>query len=452
MAVNMLTFKGGIHPDPAKSLTASVPIETIAPPEQVVIPLSMHIGAAAKPLVKKGEHVLLGQKIGEHCGLISSSIHASVSGTVTAIERRYMPAGNLIDSIVIKNDGLDTPAENTTTAPAEDLGSEEIRKLLQEKGIVGMGGATFPTHVKYMPQKSGKQIDTVILNGIECEPYITADYRVIIENAPDIIRGLKLFLKAANAQKGVIAIEDDKTEAINMWQALLRDEPTLSLAICTAKYPQGSEKQLIYAVTGRVVPVRALPGDVGVIVDNVATATNAAKAIADGLPLYERVVTVSGNAINKPGNYRTRIGTLFDHLVKEGAHGFKSDPVRILAGGPMMGIALRSLEYPVTKGCGGLLLFDKTSPLAYPCPEEMCVRCGKCVDVCPMGLQPTTIVKAVKRRAWHGAVGADIGSCVECGCCSFVCPAHIPLVQYIRMGKQFIATGGNGAHNPFYQI
>ena len=314
-----------------------------------------------------------------------------------------------------------------------------------------MGGATFPTHVKYAPQSSGRIIDTVILNGIECEPFITADYRILIEHADEVIRGLKYFLKASLANKGIIAIEDNKPRAIELFNQLTADDPNISVVVCPEKYPQGSERHLIYAVTGRVVPERALPSAVGVIVDNVATAMQAALAVKDDLPCYERSVTVSGNAVHKPGNYRVRIGTLYSHLVEQGAQGLKNDPARIISGGPMMGFSLHSLDFPVLKGTGGLLLFDHQSELAKLPPVNPCVRCGKCVDTCPMFLEPTQLFKAVKRRDWPAALAGHVGTCIECGSCAYNCPAHIPLVQYIRMGKQFILTDGFGGHNPYYK-
>lgn len=446
------TFIGGTHIDAAKNLTAELPIEAIPAPEKVVLPLSMHIGAPAKPLVQPGEKVYLGQKIAEAQGAVSSNIHASVSGMVVGSERRFLPNGTVAACMVIKNDGQDT-LDPTITPRESGLGlpPDEIRQLLAEKGIVGMGGATFPTHVKYAPQSSGRIIDTVILNGIECEPFITADYRILLEHADEVIRGLKYFLKASLANKGIIAIEDNKPRAIELFNQLTADDPNISVVVCPEKYPQGSERHLIYAVTGRVVPERALPSAVGVIVDNVATAMQAALAVKDDLPCYERIVTVSGNAVHKPGNYRVRIGTLYSHLVEQGAQGLKNDPARIISGGPMMGFSLHSLDFPVLKGTGGLLLFDHQSELAKLPPENPCVRCGKCVDTCPMFLEPTQLFKAVKHRDWPAALAGHVGTCIECGSCAYNCPAHIPLVQYIRMGKQFILTDGFGGHNPYYK-
>ena len=446
------SFRGGVHVDANKDLTAELPIETLPPPDKVVLPLSMHIGSPAKLIVNPGEKVFLGQKIAEAQGNVSTNIHSSVSGIVIGTERRFLPSGVVATCVIIKNDKLDTL--DPTITPRESgltLSPDELRRLLLEKGIVGMGGAAFPTHIKYAPQVSGRIIDTIILNGIECEPFITADYRVLMEHAKEVIRGLKYLLKASLANKGIIAIEDNKPLAIELLQWLVKNEPNISIAVCPEKYPQGSEKHLIYAVTKRVVPERALPSAVGVIVDNVATAMQAALAIKDDLPCYERIVTVSGDAINKPGNFRVRVGTLYSHLVEIGAQGIKAPATRIISGGPMMGFSIHSLDFPITKATGGLLLFSDKAQCGQSFTEGPCVRCGKCVEVCPMFLEATQIFKAVKRRDWPTALNGHIGSCVECGSCAYVCPAHIPLVQYIRMGKQFILTEGFGGHNPYYQ-
>jgi len=314
-----------------------------------------------------------------------------------------------------------------------------------------MGGAAFPTHVKYAPSKNGQAIDTVIINGIECEPYITADHRILLEYADKVVRGLKYFMLAASAPKGVIAIEDNKPDAIELLKKLTAKEPDLSVVVCKEKYPQGSEKQLIYAVTGRIVPDKGLPSAVGVIVDNAGTAVQTTLAIESNLPCFERVVTVSGDGVERPGNYLIRIGSLYSDVVTKAAQGMKDDLSKILCGGPMMGFALSSLEYPVLKGTTGILFFTHDSALAVVKPEQNCVRCGSCIDVCPMFLEPTVIVKAVKLEKWLEASSASIAACIECGCCSYVCPSHIPLVQYIRMGKQFIATDGTGGHNPLFQ-
>lgn len=445
------TFKYGTHIPADKDLTNGLPIIKMEAPEYVYLPFSMHIGAPAKPVVNVGEKVKLGQLVAAAQGFVSSNIHASVSGTVVRFEKRYLPSGGFSDCIVIKNDGLDTLTENIGHCrEALEITPESIRQLMLEKGIVGMGGAAFPTHVKYAPPKNGQAIDTVIINGIECEPYITADHRILLEYADKVVRGLKYFMLAAAASKGIIAIEDNKPDAIALLTKLTETEPAISVRVCKEKYPQGSEKQLIYAVTGRTVPDKGLPSAVGVIVDNAGTAVQTTLAVENNLPCFERVVTVSGDGVKRPGNYLIRIGSLYSDVVTKAAQGLKPDLAKILCGGPMMGFAISSLEYPVLKGTTAVLFFTSKSALAVVKPEQNCVRCGSCIDVCPMFLEPTAIVKAVKLEKWLGASSASIAACIECGCCSYVCPSHIPLVQYIRMGKQFIATQGTGGHNPLF--
>lgn len=451
MASSQNSFPCGIHIDAAKEATSGLPIRIMPAPDTVYLPLAMHIGAPAEPLVTVGDSVKLGQRIAAARGFVSSNIHASVSGKVTGFERRFLPSGAAADCIVIKNDGLDTLSEDISPRSHTDLSPDALRQIFLDKGVVGMGGATFPTHVKYAPPKADqRKIDTVILNGIECEPYITADHRVMLEQAEDVISGLKYFMQAAGVNRGIIAIEDNKPDAIDHLKKLAAaDSPSISICVCPEKYPQGSEKQLIYAATGRVVPRGALPAAVGVIVDNVATAVQAALAVNQDLPCYQRIVTVSGNGVNRPGNYLIRLGTLYSQVVETAAQGINGDLARIISGGPMMGFSLRSLDFPVMKGTSGLLLFNQESPFANTLPEQTCVRCGRCVDICPMFLQPTVIAKAVKRKDWSAAQATHISSCIECGTCTYNCPSHIPLVQYIRMGKQFIATDGSGGHNPY---
>ena len=452
MSAQECTFVGGAHVPPSKSLTDKLAIERCPAPAMVYIPMSMHIGKPAKAIVKPGDKVTLGQVIGEAGGFVSSAVHASVSGTVVGIQKRYMPMGMISDCVVIKNDGLDTLCADIKPRTEAEITPELIRSELQAKGIVGMGGATFPTHVKYAPPKEGaRPIDTIVLNGIECEPYVTCDHRTLLESTDDIIQGLKYFLLASGAKKGIIAIESNKPDAIALMEKKVANEANIEVAVCAEKYPQGSEKHLIYATTGRTVPDRGLPGDVGVVVDNVGTAVAACKAIRDNIPLYERVVTCSGDGVTKPGNYITRIGTLYSDLLAC-AGGAKGDPGKIVSGGMMMGFAVNSLDYPVIKGTGAVLIFNQDSPFSKHVPEHNCVRCGHCVEACPMGLEPTVIVDYIKKQDWDGAESVFCHACVECGSCAFSCPAHIPLVQYIRMGKQFIGGKGNGGHNPFYKL
>ena len=327
------------------------------------------------------------------------------------------------------------------------------RTALREGGSAGLGGATFPTAVKYAPPKEGaRPIDTILLNGIECEPFITGDHRIMLEWADEMIQGLKYFMMASGAQKGIIGIEDNKPDAIALVKEKVASEPNIEVCVCAEKYPEGSEKHLIYAATGRTVPDRGLPADVGVIVDNVGTAVACYRMVKKNIPLYERVTTISGDGVNKPGNYICRLGTLYSDAVELAAGGLKGTPGKFISGGMMMGFSTPSLDYPIAKWSGAVLIFNSESPFAQYVEPSPCVHCARCVDACPMKLEPTEIVQAVKRQNWEEAERFSCHACVECGSCAFVCPAHIPLVQYIRMGKQFIRGKGHGGHNPFYKL
>lgn len=431
------SFDGGVKIAALKGLTENKEITKIAAPGLVVLPLTMHIGAPTKALVQKGDRVLRGQKIAAAQGMVSANVHASISGTVIGIEKRWLPNGVKSDCIIIKNDFTDC-AISADPQSINNLTGDEIRHLLAGHGLTGMGGASFPTHVKYLPPKNGS-IDTVILNGIECEPYITADYRTMLENPQEVIRGLQYFMKASDAPQGIIAIEDNKPQAIELLKKLLTANANIRVMPCPEKYPQGSEKQLIKAVTGRIVPDRGLPANVGVIVDNVSTAMQAARSIESGMPFVDRVVTVSGSAVANPGNFLAPLGTLYSHIVQTAAHGFIKPPAQIICGGPMMGFALQSLDYPVTKGSNALLCFDKDQTASDLHPASPCVRCGKCVDHCPMFLEPTEIMRYIRQNNISALQWLSAYSCIECGTCAYVCPAHIPLVQYLRLAKQLLA-------------
>lgn len=431
------TFKGGIHPQGYKELTNKLETIPARLPEKVYIPVSQHIGAPCSPLVKIGDEVKKGQKIAEGKGFVTSPIHASISGKVVAIEKKQHPGGNFVDCIVIENDGQDEwCADLTPHQDPENLTPEEIRKIIFEAGIVGLGGAAFPSHVKYAPVE-GKSVDYVVLNGVECEPYITSDHRLMLEKPERIVAGLRYILKSVGCNKGIIGVEDNKPDAIAKLEQLTAQDPTISVQPLIEKYPQGSEKQLIYACTKREVPVGGLPLDAGVIVNNVGTAAAVADAVELGIPLIERYVTLSGTGVVKPANYLVRIGTLFSDLIEQSG-GYTGDIEKIISGGLMMGKTVFTADIPVVKGTSGIVVLKKETKQKVR--EYNCVRCAKCVDACPAFLEPTTIVKLAKRGLWEEAQKNNALSCIECGCCVYVCPAHIPLVQYIRRAKQAIAA------------
>lgn len=429
------TFKGGIHLVGHKEMTCG--LETIpAPvPDRVYIPLSQHIGAPCAPLVVVGEEVKKGQRIGEGKGFVSSPIHASVSGKVVAIDLREHPGGSFVPCIVIENDGKEEWAESVR--PAGDpalLDAGEIRQIISDAGIVGLGGATFPAHVKYSPVE-GKKIEAVILNGVECEPYITADHRLMLERPERIVAGLHYIMRSVGCDKGVIAIEDNKMDAVSLMEKAASSAENISVVVLREKYPQGSEKQLIYACTGKQVPAGALPLAVGVIVNNVGTAAAIADAVEKGTPLIERYVTVSGSGIRQPANYLVRIGTLFGELIAR-CGGYSGEIEKIIAGGPMMGKTVFSDQLPVVKGSSGIVVLKREA--AREAKEYACVRCAKCIDVCPAFLEPTSLVKMAKRSAWEEAEKSDVMSCIECGSCVYSCPAKIQLIQHIRRAKQAV--------------
>lgn len=429
------TFKGGTHLHGQKERTQSLATIVANVPDKVYIPLSQHTGAPCSPLVQPGDEVKKGQKIGEGKGFVTSPIHASVSGKVAAIETKEHPGGNFVSCIVIENDRQEQWAD--TVQPRlnpQDLTPEEIRKIVYEAGIVGLGGAAFPSHVKYSPVE-GKKAEIVILNGVECEPFITADHRIMLEKPERIIAGLRYIMKAVDCPQGVIAIEDNKPDAIAIMEKLVAEDPRISVTVLAEKYPQGSEKQLIYACTQREIPVGGLPLDVGAIVNNVGTAAAVADAIELGRPLIERIVTLNGDGIANPANYSVRIGTLVSELIAQSG-GFTGEIEKIIGGGPMMGKALSSADVPIVKGSSGILVLQKIQ--AAPEKEYNCVRCAKCIDACPAFLEPTTIVKLAKRGLWEETEKNDVLNCIECGSCVYVCPARIPLVQYIRRAKQAI--------------
>ncbi len=423
-----------------KSISENAAIKEMPLTEELVIPLSQHAGAPADPLVKKGDKVLKGQKIGEAKGFISACVHASTSGEVTNVVPYIHPLGRKVMSVFIKPDGRDEWAQLSARTSLEEISAQEIISKVKEAGIVGLGGAAFPSHVKLSPPKD-KKVDTLIINAVECEPYLTADYRVMLEETEKVILGTNIFLKALGIDRAVIAVESNKPKAIEKLSAALAGEKGIELLVMETKYPQGSEKQLIAALTKREVPQGKLPLDIGVVVQNVGTACAAADAVTAGRPLIDRVVTVTGGNIKEPSNLRVRFGTRFSDVLAF-CGGTIESPKKVIMGGPMMGIAVPGTEVPVVKGTSGILVL-KNSEISFEEPGP-CIRCGRCVEVCPMGLAPGRFVEETESKDLDGALKDSIMNCMECGSCSFVCPARRPMVHWIKLAKSQIGKMKKG--------
>ncbi|MCK4859173.1 MAG: electron transport complex subunit RsxC [Candidatus Omnitrophica bacterium] len=427
------TFRGGIHPPAFKYLTQNKPIKNASLPSRVVIPLSQHIGAPAQPIVQIGNKVRAGTKIGAAAGKVSANVHSSISGQVKDIKNFFHPAEGKSLSIIIESDGKDEKEFLKIGENADLFSTDEIKEIIASAGIVGLGGAGFPTAVKLSPPK---KVEYFILNAAECEPYLTTDNRLILEKTEEIIKGMKLAMKVLGVKKGYIGIEDNKKDAIKRLSHFQSLE--IEIKVLKAKYPQGGERELIEAILKRRVPPKGLPYEVGVVVNNVATIFAIYEAVYLRKPLYERITTFSGDALRQAENLRVRIGTPLKELTKE-CKGFKETPSGVIMGGPMMGLAQQSLEVPLVKGTSGVL-FLKHSRWARRKnemkEENPCLHCGKCVEACPVDLNPSLISLATQKQKWNVAKELNVDNCIECGACEYICPAERRLMDMIKEGKK----------------
>jgi electron transport complex protein RnfC len=432
------TFKiGGVHPEENK-ITANIEIKEAALPKVAIFPLGQHIGAPAKPVVKRGDTVKVGTLIAEAGGFVSAPIYSSVSGTVAKIDTSIDATGYRKPVIIINvegddwEDSIDRSEKLETLAEHTELTSEKIVELIKEAGVTGMGGAGFPTFIKLCPPPTAKA-ECVIINGVECEPYITADYRLMMEHAKEILVGLDLLMKAAKVERGYIGIEENKPEAIKLFSQLTTDDSRVEIVPLAQKYPQGGEKQLVDAVINRQVPAPpAIPVNVGAIVQNVGTAFAVYQAVMKHKPLFERCTTVTGKQVKTPGNYLVRMGTTFGELI-DACGGMPEGDNKVLAGGPMMGKSVISLDVPVTKGTNSITILSGND--AHRKTVQPCIRCGKCVDACPMGLEPYLLATLSANKMYERLENEDITSCISCGSCQFTCPSHRPILDNILQGK-----------------
>ena len=423
------TFKGGFHVHDHKELTNGIATQSLPDCDVHIYPLRQHIGAPLTPLVKVGDHVDVGQKIADTDQFVAAPIHSSVSGTVKEIKPHYHDSGAMVDAIFVENDKQYTVSDEVCPKNYKVTNAKELLRCIREAGIVGMGGAGFPTHIKLSPRT---KVDYVILNCAECEPYITAEHRYMLENPDDMIIGLKIVMKILDLKDGYIGVELNKKNAIAALKASPECDEHIHIVPLKVKYPQGAEKQLIKAVTGRRVPAGALPADAGAVVVNGATSVTIAKAITTGMPLIERNVTVSGDAVKTPSNFRVRTGVPVSFVI-ENAGGFISPPEKVISGGPMMGIAQYNTEYPIVKTTSSILALLH-APKTFD-PDTPCIRCGRCVGHCPMQLMPFKLREAAQKGDVDMAAHYYATECIECGLCSYICPANKNLLQYIRMIK-----------------
>ncbi len=432
---SVFNFPGGMHPhegNGGKAVTASLAIMEAPLPSRVAIPLQQHIGAPCKALVQKGDAVKVGQKIGEAVGIVSAAVHASVSGTVVDCIPCITANGTQQMSVIIDNDFQDTWVELTPAADPANITAEELSNLAREMGIVGMGGATFPTAVK-LAVPADKVVDTLVLNGAECEPYLSADHRLMLEHAQEIMKGAQLVQKALGIERVIVGIENNKKDAVEEMQAACSICENASVVALKVKYPQGGEKQLVYALTRRRVPNGKLPLDVGAIVMNVGTCYALYRAVYEGRPVVDRVVTVGGN-VQKPANYLVRIGAPVEWLL-DTSEGILPNTRMLIYGGPMMGMAISREDIPITKGCSGIVALESALAVVK---ESACIRCGRCVEACPMLLSPATIDRYVRKDLFEQAEAAGVMNCIECGVCSYSCPAKRNLTQSCRVAKKII--------------
>jgi len=433
------TFKiGGVHPEEHK-LTANKPITQIPLPAQVSIPLSQSLGAPSKLIVEKGAQVKTGQLIAQGESFISANVHSSVSGKIVRIEEVTDASGYRKPAVIIEVEGDEWEesidrSPNVVTEIA--LTKDEIIARIKSHGVVGLGGATFPTHVKLMVPPD-KKAELLIINGVECEPYLTADHRVMLEKGEEIVTGVRILMKALGVDKAAIGIENNKPDAIAHLQKLSANYPGISVVPLKMKYPQGGEKQLIKAVTGKEVPSGKLPADTGCVVNNIGTALAVYEAVQKNKPLIDRVVTVTGESLTNPSNFMVRIGTSVDYLINQ-AGGLPTDTGKVISGGPMMGKALTTIDSPVVKGTSGILLMSEKKSRRVV--VQNCIRCARCISVCPMGLQPVFLAQYSEHQMFEEAEKANIMDCMECGSCQFTCPAGRPLLDYVRLGKNTVGT------------
>jgi len=427
-------FSGGIHPEESKDMTRGKPIETISAPEKVVLPVIMHIGEACAPIVKEGDTVDMGQMVAYSDAEISAPVHSPVSGKVQKIEDALYPSGSKVLSITIKNDFEDRLHSSIVRKKYSAMSQEEIIEHIRNAGIVGHGGATFPTHVKI--RSALNKVDTVIINAAECEPYLTCDHRLLLERPGEVLRGIRILLKALNLKKAVIAVEANKEDAVKVLKEKIGEKKDIEICVLNTRFPQGAEKQLIYALTKREVPKGKLPVDAACVVFNVDTAAAVCRAFEIGIPDIIKTITVSGSAIANPKNLMVRIGTPVSDLI-EAAGGFKQEPNRIIMGGPMMGVGQSSLDVPVIKATNGILAFCEKEDKISKNPT--CIRCGRCVSVCPMGLMPIYMYMYQQKGMLDECRDMDVESCIECGCCAYECPGRLFLVQSFRTAKQLIS-------------